>query len=196
LEDLMFERFSVEARDAVVRALRIAGELKHPQVGSEHMLLSVLKDESGIGGQVLRDAGVDADRVRAEVERLDGLAGGLLTEADANALRSVGIDLDAVLARIEETFGPDALQPNPGGRFNRRGRSRSVRSRFGPDAKKSLQLALRESIRLHNRQISSGHLLLGLIRDGDGKASRILTAIGLRPAELRAATEAALRRTA
>ena len=186
----MFERFTAEARAAVTRAQDIARELKDPQIGSEHLLLSVIQDESGVGGQVLRAAGVTGDQVRAEVVRLDGPAGGLLTEADADALRSVGIDLDAVLARIEDSFGPDALQPDT---HRRRGGWRPTTGSFEPDAKKSLGLALREAIRLHDRQISSGHLLLGLIRDGDGRASRILTAVGIRPAELRAATEAALR---
>ena len=184
----MFERFSLEAREVVIRAQRIAHDLRHPQVGSEHMLLAVLSDASGVGGKVLVAAGADFAQIQAEVERLTAPAGGLLTDADAEALRSVGIDLDAVLARIEESFGPDALMRRPPGR-----RRSAGRGKFGLEARKSLELALRETIRLRQREITSGHLLLGLIRDNGNKATRVLTASGLRTADLRAAIETSLR---
>lgn len=114
---------------------------------------------------------------------------------DAAALRSVGIDPDAVLKRIEETFGPEAVrQPRtpPRGWFGRRPAS----GRFGPRARKVLELALREAVRLNARQIAAGHVLLGLLREGEGLAAQVLVEAGVDLAALRDRVEASLREAA
>jgi ATP-dependent Clp protease ATP-binding subunit ClpA len=189
----MFERFTTSARQAVLAARQESIELGQPMLGTEHLLIALTAD-TGTGGLVLRGAGLTPDRVRSDVRRLVGDPAPLLDEKDAEALRSVGIDLDAVLARIEASFGKEALLAQPSGKrgwFGRRGRS----SRLAPSsrAKKVLELSLREAIRMQQKEINSGHLLLGLLREGDGLAARILVDAGLDLADLRVRTEAAMR---
>lgn len=187
----MFERFTDNARQTIIRAQQEATELHHPKTGTEHLLLALLADP-GTGGTVLREAGVAPDAVRADLARLVGPAAPLLDEKDAEALRSVGIDLDAVVARIKESFGPEALRPPaPGGRgwLSRR----SWPGRFSPRSKKVLELSLREAVRLHGDHIDSGHILLGLLRENGGLAARILADTGVNVDELRGHTEQALK---
>jgi ATP-dependent Clp protease ATP-binding subunit ClpA len=57
---------------------------------------------------------------------------------------------------------------------------------FGRRAKKALELSLREAVRLKHREIATGHLLLGLLREGQGLAATIIAGAGIDPAELRA----------
>src|SRR6478609_2693512 len=132
----MFERFTVAARDVVTRARDEAIEQGAPLIGTEHLLLALLDERAGSAYPVLTAAGVSHNGVRAALR--GGAAGpaGLLSEEDAEALRTIGIDLDAVLARIGETFGSDALQP-PAPRTGRFGRTSSAR-RFTPRARKAV----------------------------------------------------------
>ncbi len=191
----MFERFTEASRGVVVRAHDEAERLRHPYIGTEHLLLGMLSPEAGIAYTVLHDAGLDAPRVRADIERLTGFRAKILSDDDAEALRTVGIDLDAVLARIEESFGPGALDPEPPTR--RRGplrRRQGGRTPFTQRAKKVLGLALREAVRLGHHYIGTEHILLGLLRDGT--AARILTNAGLRLDDLRAAVVAAIGKAA
>ncbi|WP_412540370.1 Clp protease N-terminal domain-containing protein [Longispora sp. K20-0274] len=181
----MFERFTVQARAAVVRAQREARELGAGRVGTEHLLLAALDPEAGLAYSVLHAAGVDRDRVRRDVLRRS--APPLLGEEDAAALRAIGIDLDAVRARVEETFGEGALRPAEPERERGFLRRRGAGGRwFTPRAKKVLELALREAVHLGHRYIGSEHLLLGLLREGDGLGARILTDAGLTLGALRA----------
>src|SRR5438270_192963 len=135
--------------------------------------------------------------LRRLLETLDRLqvGEGALGDADAEALRAIGIDLPAVLAKLEEAFGPGALDPpcpEPRRGLLRRRRpsapSAGTRIPFVPRAKKVLELALRESLALGHNYIGSEHLLLGLIREGEGMAARILTEAGVSLDDLRART--------
>jgi len=187
----MFERFTAQARDVVRMALEEAEILKHPRVGTEHLLLALTRGP-GPAAAVLAEAGVHASQVRADIERLVGSRGRLLGEEDAAALRTIGIDLDAVQASIDRTFGPAALtERDTGGRRWWRRRRGTGRSRFGPRAKKVLELSLREAIRLRHHEIGPEHVLLGLIREGEGLGARILVDRGVDLAELRRRVEAA-----
>jgi ATP-dependent Clp protease ATP-binding subunit ClpA len=181
----MFERFTGPARAVVGRARREARDLRHPYIGTEHLLLALVSEEGGVAYGVLHQAGLDAARVRADIERLVAKPAKILTDDDAAALRTIGIDLDAVLARIEESFGPDAPHPPA----SRRRRWWLVDgTRFSQRARKVLELALREAVRLHDNVIGTEHLLLGLVREGNGLAAKILTDAGLDLADLRRAT--------
>ena len=198
----MFERFTASARSVIVGSRREAQALHHSYIGTEHMLLALLTEEGTVAYGVLHAAGVDAAAVRAEVARLVGSAAKLLSDEDAAALRTVGIDLDTVLARIEESFGPDALA-TPGLRRRPDGPRRGLlrrrsghRFRFTRRSKQVLELSLREASRLGHNYIGTEHILLGLLREGDGLAVKILTDAGLTPADLRAATLDALGRAA
>jgi ATP-dependent Clp protease ATP-binding subunit ClpA len=194
----MLERFTVQARETVLRAREERRQLRHPHIGTEHLLLAMLSEDAGLAYAVLHEAGVDAATVRAQVRRLVGTTPAGFGEEDAAALRSVGIDLDAVLARIEESFGPDALDPPPPAQPGRGllGRRRRASGRLSPRARKVLELSLREALRLKHNHIGTEHILLGLIREGEGLAAKILTESGVDLADLRRATEARLRRAA
>lgn len=190
----MFERFTVPARETVVRARNEALALRAPLIGTEHLLLALLDPDATTAYPVLTGAGVTHQRVRDEIERRTSRAGALGAE-DAEALRSIGIDLDAVLASIAESFGPDALAPpapKPG--RGSRGRTSSAR-RFTPNARKTMGLAVREAVRLADKHIDDGHILLGLVRGG-GLGATILTDLGVPPAGVRTALEQRRRRAA
>lgn len=162
----MFERFTQSARTAVVRAQSEARDLRHGHIGTEHLLLGVLAEGHGVGARVLAELGLDLGEVRRAVAR--GSAAG----PDAEALETLGIDLDAVRRKVEETFGPGALERSG----SRRRRSNHIP--FTRNAKKALELALRESLRLKSRTIGTEHVLLGLLREG-GLAARLLSERGV-----------------
>jgi ATP-dependent Clp protease ATP-binding subunit ClpA len=197
----MFERFTAAARSVVLLARQEARELNHPCVGTEHLLLAMLDESSGGAATLLRDAGITRKRVLAGINRFVPPTPQALDDGDAEALQAIGIDLDAVRAKVEEIFGPGALRPPGAARpAPRRGflRRKEV-SRSGPFAartKKVLELSLREAIALHHNFIGSEHILLGLLREGEGLAARILADAGVDFARLRAQTVAALKRAA
>jgi hypothetical protein len=180
----MFERFTSAAREVVVVAQREARDLGHQQIGTEHVLISMLRDQSGAVTRLLGERGLDADTARADVQRLVGVIeppGLPFADADAEdaaALKAIGIDLDKVRAAIEESFGAGALRlPRPApkkrgffGKFYASGNHIP----FSPRAKKVLELSLREAIRLHQNFIAPEHIMLGVLREGEGVAARIL----------------------
>jgi hypothetical protein len=226
----MFERFTSNARAAVVGTQDAARRLGHPYVGTEHLLLGLLAVGDGIAASVLRDVGIDAGTVEAEVLRIVGPGRGCGSggggspvdgpgvDPDADALRVLGIDLDAVRAAAEAAFGPGALdwarvsvaRAGRAGRGRRRiSRRRRAGGRrgdrrcdvgpavrghipFTPRAKKVLELSLREAIRLGHRSIGTEHVLLGLVREGEGLAAEILVLHGVDLGDLRQRVLAAL----
>jgi ATP-dependent Clp protease ATP-binding subunit ClpA len=197
----MFERFTEPARTVVRDAAEEARALRHRFIGTEHLLLALLAVDTGVARSVLWDAGLGHDRVVEEVERLVGRGQDPLGEADAEALRAIGIDLEAVRAAIEESFGPDALQPPEppapaswllGRRRKPAPRPTGGRVPFSARAKKVLELSLREALRLGHDHIGTEHLLLGIIREGDGVAAKILVDTGISLDELRSRVMAAL----
>lgn len=195
----MFERFTDQARLVVQLAREEAAGLSHRYIGTEHLLLAMLHEETGVAYGVLTDAGVTYAQMRAAVEAAVGA--GALGDADAEALQAIGIDLPAVRAKIEEVFGPGALDPQypeePRRGLLRRRRPGPARGRpFAARSKKVLELSLREAVRLKHNYIGSEHLLLGLLREGEGLAAKLLTDAGVSLAELRDRTVAAVDRAA
>jgi ATP-dependent Clp protease ATP-binding subunit ClpA len=162
----MFERFTDDARAAVVAAEEEAGALRHGWIGTEHLLLGVLCG-GGDGTKLLAGFGVDAAGVRADVVQSIGRGD---EGIDPDALATLGIDLDAVRERVERAFGRGAL--------SRRGRC-AGRTPFCPRAKKALELAFRESRALAAGEIRTEHLVLGLLRVDDGVAAQILAGRGV-----------------
>jgi ATP-dependent Clp protease ATP-binding subunit ClpA len=191
----MLERLTGPAREVVVRARDEALATGAAQIGTEHLLLALLDPDSVIAYPLLAAAGLEHDPVRAELARLTGPPPGALTDEDAQALRAIGIDLDAVLARIVETFGPDALGPPgatpPTSRWRRAGSAR----RFTPRARRSMGVAVREAIRLGDRQIDDGCILAGILR-ADGRAVQLMKTRGVPAKQLLAALEQSRRRAA
>ena len=117
------------------------------------------------------------------------MAGHRGDDLDAEALRTLGIDLDSVRDSVESAFGPGALDVRPG----RGGRKESpAHLPFTPRAKKVLELSLREALALKSRSIGDVHIALGLLREGEGLAMKVLHDHGIDPVELRREITAAL----
>ena len=178
----MFERFTEEARSAVVAASRQAEGLHHGYIGTEHLLLGLLDDRTTPAARLLADRGVDGEWVRGEVVRIVGRGE---PDLDADALATLGIDLDAVRERVERTFGAGALSR----RRCRRGLMTGGALPFTARAKKALELSLREAIAMGDDHIGSEHVLLGLAREGDGVAGGILRSRGIDRDAVRAALQ-------
>jgi ATP-dependent Clp protease ATP-binding subunit ClpA len=187
----MFERFTSQARNAVIGAQEEARRLGHDCVGTEHVLLGLLRGE-GVAARVLGDLGVTAAAVEREV--LAYLRPGPFGAADAEALGAIGIDLDEVRRRLEASFGPGALRWRPGRRGRRRGPLPGGHIPFSPRAKKVLELSLREAIRLKHNHIGPEHILLGVVREGEGLAALVLTRLGVDLDAVRARVDDELRR--
>ena len=124
----MFERFTERARQVVVLAQDEARALKHNYIGTEHLLLGLLREEEGLAARVLESLDITVEEVRAQVARIVG-------QGD------------------EVTTGQIP---------------------FTPRAKKVLELALREALSLGHNYIGTEHILLGLVRENEGVAARIL----------------------
>jgi len=124
----MFERFTERARQVVVLAQEEARTLKHNYIGTEHILLGLLREEEGLAARVLEGLEITVEDVRAQV------------------IRIVGSGEEVTSGQIP----------------------------FTPRAKKVLELALREALSLGHNYIGSEHILLGLVRENEGVAARIL----------------------
>src|SRR5919107_717578 len=124
----MFERFTERARQVVVLAQEEARTLKHNYIGTEHILLGLLREEEGLAARVLESLDITVERVRAQVVRI------------------VGSGEEVTSGQIP----------------------------FPPRAKKVLELALREALSLGHNYIGTEHILLGLVRENEGVAARIL----------------------
>lgn len=197
----MFERFSHEAREVIVMAQEQAGDLGHNWIGTEHLLLGLAAQREGGAAAALVEVGLDLASLREAVVGTLGrgtpVAGpGLMDDADEAALRALGIDMDTVRTRAEEMFGRGALdRPVPsrsrrrrwvGPRRRCRGPSTHGTQRpFAARAKKSLELALREALRLHHGWIGPEHVLLGILRVPESLAAQILMDRGVRLDDLR-----------
>ncbi len=93
---------------------------------------------------------------------------GLIHEGEgvaAKALESLGISLEAVREKVEETIGPAGSAPTGSPPFT-------------PRAKKVLELSLREALQLGHNYIGTEHMLLGLVREGEGVAAQVLVSLG------------------
>ncbi|WP_131742603.1 Clp protease N-terminal domain-containing protein [Actinomadura roseirufa] len=179
----MFERFTDGARSAVNDAQKQARALNDHHIGPEHLLLALL-DGDDATAHALRGAGLDLADLRARAVRHRHAAGDFL---DPEALRVIGIDLDAVREATEGTFGAGALdvpaerlRRGPKGRPGRRANGHIP---FDPRAKKSLEMSLRHALRLKQRHIATGHVLLGVLHDEHSAAARLAAEAG---ADLRA----------
>jgi ATP-dependent Clp protease ATP-binding subunit ClpA len=167
----MFERFSDEARQAVVLAQDEALELRHGWIGTEHLLLGLLRAD-GDGARLLTGFGIELASVREEVLAIIGPGE---EDIDREALATLGIDLDVVRERVERSFGRGALSRRGSCRRGILGREVP----FTPRAKKALELTLREGIALGARELRSEHLVLGLLRTDDGVAAKVLQKHGV-----------------
>jgi ATP-dependent Clp protease ATP-binding subunit ClpA len=172
----MLERFTQEARQSVALTQEEARRLHHTSIGTEHLLLALLDQGGELVAEALHARGVGPADLRARIMRYLGSGEEGL---DPEALATIGIDLDQVRRATEASFGEGALAPK-----SRRRPTGHIP--FSARAKKVLELSLREAVRLKHDHIGSGHILLGLIREGDGLACQVLVDAGVDLEELRA----------
>jgi ATP-dependent Clp protease ATP-binding subunit ClpA len=165
----VFERFTTEARSAVVAAQDEARARHAEHIEPVHLLLALTRDD-GRGGRVLRAAGADHDAMAGAVARVGG-------PLDADALAAVGIDLDQVRAATEAAFGAGALDGAT--------RSRPGHIPFTATSKRALTEALQLATRTRAGRIDSGHLLFGVLSVGDAVVDRVLRHLGGDPGDLR-----------
>ncbi len=164
----MFERFSKSARVAIVIAQEEARQLHSPRIEVEHILLGITECKSKSVQKLLEDNGITTQSLRRKLT--EKRTGEPLGEEDAAALRSIGIDLDAVRESLEASFGEDALdravptEESRWARFGFRGGLNTGHIPFTKEAKKVLELSLRETLARGDDRIKSGHVLLGILR--------------------------------
>ncbi|MDQ3921741.1 MAG: ATP-dependent Clp protease ATP-binding subunit, partial [Actinomycetota bacterium] len=135
----MFERFTERARKVVVLAQEEARHFNHNYIGTEHLLLGLLREDEGVAARALSSLNVTLDEVREQVESIVGYG--------------------------EEGTGGQAP--------------------FTPRSKKVLELALREALQLGHNYIGTEHILLGLVRESEGVAARVLSNLGVDPDKVR-----------
>jgi ATP-dependent Clp protease ATP-binding subunit ClpC len=129
----MFQRFTDRARRVLVYAQEEARDLDHAFIGTEHLLLGLIREGDGVAAQALEASGITYDAVRSRVTRLTEL-------------------------------GATSFSGSPP---------------FTPRAKKVMEMSLREAMRLGHSYIGTEHLLLGLVRQVNGTAFRILKDLGV-----------------
>ena len=158
----MFERFTGGGREAVYDGMAEARRLGATAVGPEHLLVGVAaRSPIVVGVPPIPNRWVHADDLRRAL---------VADDPEAEALAAIGISLREVRETLEEAFGSDALTCD--GRLP-----------FRADAKRTLELALREAVELRHRKIGTTELLLGLLRE-PSRASELLARIGVDSAEV------------
>ncbi|MBL7151763.1 MAG: ATP-dependent Clp protease ATP-binding subunit [Candidatus Omnitrophica bacterium] len=130
----MFNRFTERARKVIILAKEEARRFNHDYIGTEHILLGLVREGEGVAATVLQKMGISLENIRLEIEKL--------------------------------------VQPGPTTQI-------IGDIPFTPRAKKALELAAEEARSLGHNYIGTEHLLLGLIREGEGIASQVLLNLGL-----------------
>jgi len=136
----MFERFTERAQKVLYFAQEEARNLKHPAIGTEHILLGLLREGEGVGAKALMALGIDLNKVKETINKL------------------VNVGQEAV------THGELG---------------------FTPRAKKVIGLAQDEAVKWGVNYVGTEHILLGLIREGEGVAAQVLLNLGANPDKIR-----------
>ncbi|MCL5429066.1 MAG: AAA family ATPase, partial [Chloroflexi bacterium] len=139
------ERLTQRARRVLSLAHHEAERLRHNYIGTEHLLLGLIREEGGVAARVLRELGLEAARVEEIVERLTGAG------------------------------------QHEGGKID-----------LSPGTQQVLEFAFEEARRLGNHYVSTEHLLLGLVRYGEGIALNVLRKLGVSPEQIRRQTRRVL----
>jgi ATP-dependent Clp protease ATP-binding subunit ClpC len=137
-----FDRFTKRARRVLSLAQEEAQRLNHNYIGTEHLLLGLVREENGVAVRVLRELGVDPRQIRERVER------------------TVGRGQRALYGKLSLT----------------------------PRTKRVIELAVDEARRLGHHYIGTEHLLLGLVREGEGVAVDVLKGLGVSLDKVRSQT--------
>lgn len=146
---MIFNRFAKEARACVRDAEDEARALGHDSIGDEDLLLGILRAEDSEAAAALFSLGVTLEATREESEQM-------LSEA----LSLIGTSFEDIRREAGEAFDMSIF----GGH----------RIPFSPRAKKALEQALKEAVQLRDNYIGTVHVLLGILRNEDGTAVRML----------------------
>lgn len=173
----MFERFTDRARVVLREAQAESIEGGHGFIGTEHVLIGMIRQGDGVAGRVLAEHGIALEAVREKVaaeisqyvrpDRIDR----------ASALATIGIDFEAVRTAVEATFGQGSL-PDP-----------ATQPSFTPKGKRCLELAFDASLRWRDYFIGTEHLLAGVVKLEDGVAASVLRDLGADLEELSSAAK-------
>jgi len=139
------ERFTQRARRVLSLAHQEAERMRHSYIGTEHLLLGLIREEGGVAGRVLRELGLEVERVQEIVERLTGP-----------------------------------------------GQYRGGKLDLSPGTQQVLEYAVDEARRMGHHYIGTEHLLLGLVRHGEGIAMDVLRKLGVTPEQIRRQTRRVL----
>src|SRR5690242_21666201 len=137
-----FDKFTERARKVLSLAQEEAQRFQHNYIGTEHLLLGLVREGEGVAAKVLNSLGVDLQKVREAVEFIIG-------RGDQIVLGEIGLT---------------------------------------PRAKKVIELAVDEARRLNHHYIGTEHILLGLVREGEGIATGVLESLGVNLERVRTAT--------
>src|ERR1700750_251167 len=129
---MMFGRFTERAQKVLALAQEEAIRLGHNNIGTEHILLGLVREGEGIAAKALYGLGLSSEKIQKEVEELIG--------------------------RGKDTNGP---------------------MHYTPRAKKVIELSMDEARKLGHSYVGTEHILLGLIREGEGVAARVLNNLGV-----------------
>ncbi|QKS69672.1 ATP-dependent Clp protease ATP-binding subunit [Paenalkalicoccus suaedae] len=129
---MMFGRFTERAQKVLALAQEEAARLAHSNIGTEHILLGLVREGEGIAAKALTGLGLGAEKIQTEVENLIG-----------------------------------------------RGEEVSKQIHYTPRAKKVIELSMDEARKLGHSYVGTEHILLGLIREGEGVAARVLNNLGV-----------------
>ena len=137
-----FDKFTERARRVLTLAQEEAQRFNHNYIGTEHLLLGLVREGDGVAAKVLANLGVELSKVRSAVEFIIG-------RGDRAVLGEIGLT---------------------------------------PRAKKVIELAVDEARRLNHHYIGTEHVLLGLVREGEGIAAGVLESLGVNLERVRAET--------
>ncbi|UCZ53344.1 ATP-dependent protease ATP-binding subunit ClpC [Bacillus shivajii] len=129
---MMFGRFTERAQKVLALAQEEAVRLGHNNIGTEHILLGLVREGEGIAAKALSALGLSSDKIQTEVENLIG-----------------------------------------------RGEEKTKQVHYTPRAKKVIELSMDEARKLGHSYVGTEHVLLGLIREGEGVAARVLNNLGV-----------------
>ena len=139
-----FDRFNDRAKRVLALAQDEAIRFNHNYIGTEHLLLGLVREGEGVAARVLDSLGVELSKVRTAVE--------------------------FIIGRGDSTTSPSEIT-------------------LSPRTKKVIELAIDEARKLGHSHVGTEHLLLGLVREGEGVAARVLDSLGVELSKLRTAAE-------
>jgi ATP-dependent Clp protease ATP-binding subunit ClpA len=145
-----YDKFTIRARRCMTYAEEEARRFQHNYIGTEHLLLGLVREGEGVAAKVLGDLGVELMKVRSAIEFIIG-------RGDRNAPGQIGLT---------------------------------------PRAKKVMELAIDEARSLQHHYVGTEHILLGLVREGEGIAAGVLESLGVNLQRVRASTNRVLSRSA